>query len=121
MGKNTKVAQAEPFLLFHWSPTSRRRQINRRGFVPSSRSVDGVWRPPYICFSESPSLAWVLSGANHSDIKEWDLWMTWSNVPSGMESIEDTDPTDGTHYVKEWRVYERIYKRDIWYVATRQS
>jgi len=45
----------------------------------------------------------------------------WSNVPSGMEAIWDTDSSTGKSYVKEWRVYERVYKRDIWYVATRQS
>ena len=112
---------SEPFPLFHWSPTDRRAQINRYGFRVGMWSVDRVWKPPCTCWAESPSLAWGLSGANHPDVTSWDLWQTWSNVPSGMEAIYDTYTDSGRSYVKEWRVYERIFKRDIWYVATRTS
>lgn len=83
------------------------------------RSVDGEWRPPYVCFSHSPSLAWALSGACHPEIESWDLWMMWSNVPSGYEEIYDHYADTGREYVKEFRVYERVWKRDVWYVATR--
>lgn len=106
--------------LFHWSPTSRRGQINRRGLVPGSRSVDGLWKPPYVCFAESPSLAWALSGmtTRGAPVPSWDLWQMWSNSPSGMEALPfDGDPSR----VKEYRVYERIYKRDLWYVGTRAT
>lgn len=104
--------------LYHWSPTSRRGQINRRGLVPGSRSVDGLWKPPYVCFADSPSLAWGLSGGmpgRSDEVPSWDLWMMWSDVPSGMEEI----PFDEPGRVREYRVYERIFKRDLWYVATR--
>lgn len=111
---------SELFSLFHWSPTSRRGQIERYGFRPSCRSVDGLWRPPYVCFSDRPSLAWGLSGQIHPEIDSWDLWEVWSDVPSGMESIRTRD-TAGREYVQEYRVYERIYKRDVWFVATRTT
>jgi hypothetical protein len=104
--------------LFHWSPTARRNQINRRGLVPGSRSVDGLWKPPFVCFADSPSLAWALSGqtSRGQAIKSWDLWQMWSDVPTGLEELLfDDDPGR----IKEYRVYERIYKRDLWYVATR--
>lgn len=100
--------------LFHWAPTSRRGQINRYGFRPSMRSVDGLWKPPYICFSGYPSLAWGLSGSLHPEIPSWDLWQTWTHSIKGYEVIPFDDGS-----VKEYRVYERIYKRDVWYVATR--
>lgn len=109
----------EPFPLYHWSPSDRRRAINRRGLVPGSHSVDREWRPPYICLSDTPSLAYALSIDFHPEILSWDLWMVWSDRPKGKEAIYDTYADTGRAYVKEWRVYERIYKRDVWYVATR--
>lgn len=105
--------------LYHWSPTERRGQINRYGFRPSMRSVDGLWKPPYVCFSDSPSLAWAISGQLRPEIPSWDLWMMWSDVPSGMEVLPfDVEPGQRER-IKEYRVYERVFKRDIWYVATR--
>jgi hypothetical protein len=69
-----------------------------------------------VCFSSTPSLAWSLSGYFHPEVPSWDLWQTWSDVPTGYEALLfDDGPPD----VKEYRVYERIYKRDLWYVATR--
>lgn len=72
------------FPIFHWSPISRRKQIERYGFRVQMRSVDGVWRPPYTCWARDPQLAWWLSGAIHPEIDAWDLWQTWSDVPSGI-------------------------------------
>jgi hypothetical protein len=112
------VPPLEPaFPLFHWSPYIRRNQIERKGLVPGSRSIDGVWKPPYVCFSPDPELAWALSGRIHPEVEMWDLWMTWSNVPRGMEACIDCARDTGKHYVKEYRVYERIFKRDIWHVG----
>jgi len=105
-----------PVLLYHWSPSSRRNGIERRGLCPSSRSVDGAWKPPYVCYSDSPSMAWALSGLVHEEVPAWDLWMTWSDVPAGLEIM----PLDGDRdVIKEVRVYERIYKRDLWLVGSR--
>lgn len=110
---------SRPYPLYHWSPVDRRTRINHDGLKPSSRSVDGLWKPPYVCFSDSPSLAWALSGHMHPEITTWDLWMTWSNRMRGFEVI----PFDGNdpHDIKEYRVYERIWKRDLWLVATRET
>lgn len=109
------------FLLYHWSPTSRRKQINRLGLRPSSWSTDRLWKPPYICFSASPSLAWGLSGGTErgGEHEWWDLWMVWSSLLSGFEEIPFDDPRDPDGRVKEYRVYERVYKRDLWYVGSR--
>src|SRR5574343_300047 len=43
------------------SPVYRRKQILKRGLCPGSRSRCGQWKPPYICFSDSPSFAWGAS------------------------------------------------------------
>jgi hypothetical protein len=103
-------------LLFHWSPTVRRGQINHYGFRPGQWSTDRLWRPPFVCFADSPSFAWSLSGATARgrEIASWDLWQTWADRLEGYEVI----PADNGA-VREYRVYHRIYKRDIWYVATR--
>lgn len=107
-------------LLYHWAPTERRKAIKKRGLVPGSWSTDRLWRPPYVCFADSPSLAWVLSGgtARGREHSSWDLWMVWSDRLNGYEELRfDDEPGK----VKEYRVYERVYKRDVWYVATRDS
>lgn len=111
----------KPFPLYHWSPSTRRKQIERRGMVPGSWSPDRAWRPPCICYADSPQLAWRLSGALHPEHPSWDLWMTWSDVPSGFEEIPFDGVPGAQGWVKEYRVYERIFKRDLWYVATRAA
>jgi hypothetical protein len=105
-------------LLFHWSPTSRRKAITRRGLVPGSLSTDRLWRPPFVCLSDSPSLAWVLSGdtARGRLVSSWDLWCVWDDRLNGYEVLPFDDEPDR---VKEYRVYQRIFKRDLWYVGTR--
>lgn len=116
----TRFAKSDPFPLFHWSPTANRGQINRYGFRPGMLSTDRLWRPPMTCFAGSPSLAWELSGRRRPDIPAWDLWQIWSDV-CGMELIFNTYVDSGESYVQEYRVYERVFKRNVWYVATRPS
>jgi len=107
------VAKTQPFLLYHWSPSSRRKGILRRGLVPGSRSVDRAWKPPYVCYADSPSLAWSLA-KHRPGVESWDLWMTRSDCLAGYEVLYFDNGTR-----KEVRVYERIFKRDLWYVGTR--
>jgi hypothetical protein len=113
--------RGDPFQLYHWSPTTRRPSILRRGLVPGSWSTDRLWRPPHVCFSDNPQMAWNLSGltARGREVPAWDLWMMSSDVPAGYEEILDTYPDTGRAYVKEYRVYERVFKRDLWWVASR--
>lgn len=82
-------------------------------------SPDRVWRPPCTCWADDPHLAWILSGRLHPEITSWDLWQTYSDVLSGAELLVDYSPGRQGHYAKEYRVYERIFKRDLWLVATR--
>jgi hypothetical protein len=113
---------SEPFPLYHWSPRRNRGSILRRGIDINRLSPDRVWRPPCSCWASNPELAWVLSGKLHAaDHKQWDLWMTWSDVPKGMEEIVDYYRNSDKSYVKEYRIYERVYKRDLWYVGTRDA
>lgn len=104
----------DDLMLFHWSPTERRKSINRTGLVPGSRSVCGLWRPPYVAFADTPSLAFSL--ARHREVESWDLWMTWLSRIASVEQL----PDDRDDTCKEYRVYERIYKRDLWLVGTRR-
>lgn len=102
-------------LLFHWSPMDRRKQILRYGLRPYCRSTTNVqWKAPYVSFATSPSLAWGLSGDLRPDIDSWDLWQTWADRVSSYEELSFNETTEA-----EVRIYERIFKRDIWYVATR--
>lgn len=101
--------------LYHWSPTGRRKQIIRRGLVPHSRPVQGTWRAPYVCFHDTPARAWALSGARGHSVPSWDLWMMWSNRAPTLKALPGWEP--GVPH--EYRVYGRVYKRDLWYVATR--
>ena len=103
------------FLLFHWSPAERRKQILKYGLRPGCFSRCGQWKPPYVCFSKTPSLAWALSGIRDDKPGTWDLWQMWSNVPKGYETLS----TDGSGKPTEYRVYHRIFKRDVWYIGSR--
>lgn len=110
--------------IYHWSPVERRPSIQRLGLVPGRLSTDKLWRPPHVCLSLDPQMAWQLSGGsryNRGRYNAWDLWMTWTHLLDGFEEITDTYPDTGRPYVKELRVYHRIYKRDLWLVATRET
>lgn len=117
-------------LLFHWSPSDRRKQILRYGLRPRCRPttnpVDDIgnpvgngdirgWRAPYICLGPSPSYAWALSGAQEPGITEWDLWQVWRSHLGRHRLVRE----DG--HIKEVRAFDRIYKRHVWYVATRSA
>lgn len=102
--------------LYHWAPRERRGQIIRRGLVPGCWSRDRLWRPPYVCFADRPSLAWALSGGMRgTPAGTWDLWETWTDRLDGYEIIPFDDGTP-----KEYRVYHRVYKRNLWWVAERR-
>lgn len=109
---------ADP-LLFHWSPTSRRRSIIRHGLRPGHWSTDRAWKPDTIAYAESPSLAWALSAmtnrgrAHHS----WDLWAVWFSLLPDPVEINPAD--DEADRVKEWRTRGRVPKSALWFVGTR--
>lgn len=117
-----KTVDEPPFdFLFHWSPSTRRKQIERRGLVPGSLSVDRRWRPPFVCLSPNPKLglAMCVESADYGDRAlssgSWDLWVVDMAVLDGYELLF----SDVDHGVKEVRVYERIVQRDVVYLATR--
>lgn len=105
---------ADSFALYHWAPTERRKQITRFGLRPGSVSSCRQWKPPYICLANNPHLAWDLIGRHRPTIREWDLWWTTSDAAAPMEMLPFDDGTP-----KEYRVYHRIFKRDIWFVGSR--
>lgn len=109
-------------ILFHWSPSGNRERINRRGLDVNQRSLDGQWRPPYVCFSDDPFLAWHLSGNMWPEFNSWDLWavnMGTQDSVDHYEIITDTYTDTGRRFVKEYRIYKRVYKRDVKYIGTR--
>jgi hypothetical protein len=118
-----KLAMDRSMLLFHWSPAARRKQINRHGLLPKRRptvslgNVDGrVWKPPYICFGDTPAWAWALSGGmRHTPSGEWDLWQTYADKLTDP-MILSTTVANGIH---EIRTDHRVFKRDLWHVGTR--
>lgn len=114
---------SKDLLLYHWSPTKNRKNINLRGLDINRKTLQGAWKPPYVCFSDDPQLAWILSGKMWPEIKSWDLWMCNMSSQTSFdhyEIITDTFIDTGRHYVKEYRIYTRVFKRDLFYVATRE-
>lgn len=107
--------------LYHWAPAARRKSIKRNGLVPGKRSVNNEWKPPYICFADDVCLAWSLSGYIHPEIKEWDLYQVYPEDMRHWEIIFDTYYSSGHHYIKEYRVYHRIFGRNVHYVASRSN
>jgi hypothetical protein len=110
---------ARPFMLYHWSPVVNHDSILRRGLCIKHRSINGEWRPPYICFAPTPSLAWALSATHNRHIKKWDLWCCWNDSVSGYEKLFQGDKNWPKTWPTEYRVYERIPKSRLWYVGTR--
>ena len=98
---------------YHWALKERRKRIERVGLVPGNWSRDRLWKPPYVCLAPFPELAWNLSGALDKSPKVWDLWQVWVGEQSGYEELLFDNGN-----LKEIRVYERIYKRNIWYVGS---
>lgn len=106
-------------IFYHWSPLARRGRILKKGLVPGQWSRDRLWKPPYVCLAPTIQGAWSLSGGMHYDEEKawvWDLWEVDVSDQSGYEML----PYDNGH-MKEIRVYERIYKRNVWWVATRDQ
>lgn len=112
--RDEETAMSKPFLMFHWAPVERRRSITRHGLTPGKRSRCGQWKPPHICFSNSPSWAWAASAGLSEERGEWDLWMCWSGEASGYERLPNARAQ-----CAEYRVYETIPKSKIWFVGTR--
>lgn len=109
-------------VLYHWSPSSNRRSIEKVGLTPGRKTLQGDWRPPYVAFSDEPRLAWFLSGRMWPSIRSWDLWMVYHEFQTsydGLELITDTYPDTGRTFTKEYRIYTRIFKRDLSYIGTR--
>lgn len=116
------LAQAKPVTpLFHWAPTSRRKQILRYGLRPFMRTTtatDGdTHRYPVICFADSPSWAWALSGGMRwTPVGSWDLWQT----DIGRLTEPTVLPGEGRlSGIYEVRTERRVYKRDLWFVGSR--
>jgi hypothetical protein len=70
----------EPYRwLYHWAPATRRKQIIRYGLRPGMRTTtsSGPLGAPCVCFADSPSWAWALSGGMpRAADGTWDLWQT---------------------------------------------
>lgn len=109
-------------VLFHWSPSVRRGQITRYGLRPRMRpttsSVDEpAWRAPCVCFADSPSWAWALSGGMPWTPRgEWDLWQTTLDRLTDPIILPSPDRASGIYEV---RTEHRVFKRDLFYVASR--
>ena len=117
------LAQAKPITpLYHWSPASRRKQIIRYGLRPFMRLTTSVgdgekWRAPVICFADSPSWAWALSGElRWTPSGEWDLWQTDIGRLTDPITLPGEDRLSGVYEV---RTEHRVYKRDLWWVGSR--
>jgi hypothetical protein len=105
--------------LYHWAPTSRRKQIVRYGLRPYMRPTTSSddYRAPLICLGVTPSWAWALSGGmSWTPEGEWDLWQTYMDCLTEPTILPSVQHTSGIHEV---RTEHRIYKRDLWYVASR--
>lgn len=110
------------FILYHWSPTKNRGQITKYGLRIHRKTLQGLWRPPYVCMSDEPRLAWFLSGRMWPEIESWDLWMCYADDQTsfdGYEIITDTYKDSGRHFIKEYRIYTRVFKRDLHYLGSR--
>lgn len=109
----------EPFrMLYHWSPKSRRKQIIRYGLRPAMRCTTTTEvLGSCVCFADSPSWAWALSGGMRwTPCGEWDLWQTSLDRLIDPVVLATDERPSGLYEV---RTEHRVYKRDLWLVGTR--
>lgn len=108
--------------LYHWSPADRRTRIIRYGLRVMQRPVTHTegFRAPYLCFAETPSWAWALSGMRDERKPRqpgaWDLWQVNVNGKRG----ETVQTYDDDHRWHEVRVHENLRKKRLLYLATRE-
>lgn len=105
-------------VFYHWSHRERRSSIERRGLLPGQWSRDRLWRPPYVCLAPTPLVGWTLSGGMRyrHDTTLWDLWEVYVGDQTGYEELYYDSGS-----VKEIRVYERIFKRNVKWLAERNN
>lgn len=105
--------------LYHWAPAARRKQILRYGLRPGMRptTASGGMGAPCVCFADTPSWAWALSGEQpNAGSGEWDLWQTWLDRLEEPIVLATPERPSGLYEV---RTEHRVYKRNLWYVGTR--
>jgi hypothetical protein len=111
----------EPYRwLYHWAPTSRRKQILRYGLRPGMRPTTSTgYVAPCVCFADSPSWAWTLSGGMRwTPAGPWDLWQTsLDRLTDPLVLATDQRPSG----LYEVRTEHRVYKRDLWLVGSRMT
>lgn len=116
------LAYKPHLILYHWSPRARRNQIIRYGFRPRMRPTIGTditvtYGAPCVCFADSPSWAWALSGEQrHAPKGEWDLWQTTVDRLTDPIVLASDTRMSGLYEV---RTEHRVYKRDLWWVGSR--
>lgn len=103
---------------YHWSHRTRRKSIEHRGLLPHQWSRDRLWRPPHICLAPTPLVGWALSGGMNYPVDNtlWDLWEVDVSEQTGFEELYYD-----TGALKEIRVYERIFKRNVHWIAERDN
>lgn len=116
------LAQSRGLSLYHWSPTSKRKQIIRHGLLPRRRPTTHAtpsWRAPYICFGDTAAWAWLLSGGQRSAPSGmWDLWETRITDLVDPKILPAPDVSNGIH---EIRTEHRVMKRHLWLVGQREK
>lgn len=105
------------FILYHWSPKSRRGGILRRGLRVGSRHAvhSRGWRADYLCYSDSPSFGWAYSANTTTEEQEWDLWMVWSTSLPDLKKRFDHKGRRPAEY----RSKRHVPKSEIWHVGSR--
>lgn len=107
----------KPKFLYHWSPSSRRKKILKDGLKVSQKVSGenrglGEWRPPYICFSNSPARAYsmLIHIPKGTPIDLYEVW------PSNDHKIYRIPMPKGC--TPEWRIQTDIPRHRFRLVAT---
>lgn len=90
-----RVSKREPFtgIVYHWSPSARRRAILRDGLVPGKSRVTHSRAMPYLCFAPTSGGAWSLSaGTGWTKAKQFDLWV--ARLIPGDRANQEPGPPD---------------------------
>lgn len=106
-------------VLYHWSPTDRRKMIRSDGLKPfqSPTVCTGEHVSPYLSLSPDPALGWNISGAmDWHECDDWDLWQ--------VRLAEHDDVRISPHFgpvIEEIKLYNPIPADRLWFVGQRTT
>jgi hypothetical protein len=106
-----------PWRLYHWAPLSRLKSIRRHGLRIGSLTLSREWRPPWLCFSDSPARALMLC----THIPVGTVLVLFEVFPQLRHRVYRVCRDRARKLIPEWRIYDNVSPSRIFRIASRKK